>query len=1696
MLECLEFINDITNVLMPSNARVTALDKMCYLLRDRLSSDLVEIWKPSVVMGKPTLLGHSYVDGDVKAKKFIEDSIHFDFTTKTFTDKKYATQQYVAFYNLLTDEKVLIRQQLAIASGFVSVIIVGIYTGNSLATLLCIYFRKEVLFEPNRALMLEVLSKQLSNYLHNEFVLRFSHDFFQNTSELICITNEDYSIEKCTASFLDIMQMPMPKVLGTLFIALEQPSRVFSEKILEKLQRGEKHFFQAKYFVKNEVVYIDWIVTYLFDEKKFVFSGQDISAKVHSELALKEKTKALQKANQEFTVLLEGINEIMFSLNKNAEFIDVTENATSILGYEKQELIGQSIFALLHVDDFEKLELILINDFKKRNSFKDIIVRLKHRNGSWIWISVSGQTIFNDESLASHIIGFAKDISSKMALEEDLNIQIEKYGKLFYQQPHALLVYDLKTNKILEANAASCKLYEYSKEELLKLSYSTVAVGEQQNLSGKSIKTEQGIFKITCEHKTKSGNKFIAEVNKQQFFNGKDLLAIVSIANISNETIARRQLEQADLFYKNFIESNTDPICRYELKLPTSISNSTEVLIEHFYNHAFIADCNAAFASTIGMSKKLIVGQYGKDVWKTVTPNFKEVTKKLVGNHWQLKQFTIETINKDGVASHLSTTFSSIIDNNQLQCVWSISKNVSEYNLLNKELSSITSKYNSIIQNNQDSIFRFEAKKDIFVNGSLDTLQDDMLDYLVISEYNNVFQKRYSPSESVSLKGLPLRKFFEASKLDYSNGSSAFASNNFSLHNYEHVLFDAFGNRLSLVTNLFGEIVDGKLLNVWGLTKDITKIKLVEREKELSELKYTSFIQNSNDSVYCYSLDKPMSITLPINEQVDYLFNNLYLTDCNIAMAKRNGYASTNDIIGKRLSDLNTTKNYDNHKALLEFIENNYKIENRVRTIFINDESEFTISLSSKAVIENGYLKRVWGIARDITTEISENKKNNFLARIINNVTDAIYTCNENFEILSWNNAAEIIYGISKEEVIGKPLSNFFAVHYEIGTREKLLKQVDLQGKWVGEVEFVRPNDKRKVILLSTIDKNIEKNNAVYIITSKDVTDRKTTEAKLKESEKRFRTFANNAPAMFWVGDKFGETTFYNKFHLDFLGVTEKEAMLLTWDDKVHPDDVERTLQIMHDALQEQKPIDIEYRLKRYDGIYRWVLDRKTPRFLDNGEFIGYIGICIDINERKEMLNALQESEARFRDMANAAPVMIWMTNEFGVATYYSNGWLNITGNNLLREMKTSWIDKVHPDERESIQRKYDVHLRSQKPFVLEYRLKTKFDKYMWILDKGSPRYLSDGQFIGYIRVCIDIEHLKNTEDQLRIFNDRYSFLNEASNEAIWDADLKSNKTIWGTGYTKLFGYKETIVSGDAWLSKIHPDDLEHVKKHFVNIDNKNLKKDHILTCEYRFLKADGTYATVKDIGYAILDKAGNLVRLVGSMKDITRQKELEEKLKEAENEKQMQIKRAMIEGQEREKVQLGQELHDNINQILSSSKLYMDVALQDPNPHKLIKKSQQGIIDAIQEIRKLSKNLHPSTIVDVNVVDAIQDLINDYEQTGTLRINFNHNNFHSYATLPGLNLYLYRIVQEQVTNIIKYAQVNEADIYLESNDEFLILKISDKGIGFDKSVKRNGIGISNMVNRVTLFKGNLELYTAPGKGCILDIVIPINVLS
>jgi PAS domain S-box-containing protein len=236
---------------------------------------------------------------------------------------------------------------------------------------------------------------------------------------------------------------------------------------------------------------------------------------------------------------------------------------------------------------------------------------------------------------------------------------------------------------------------------------------------------------------------------------------------------------------------------------------------------------------------------------------------------------------------------------------------------------------------------------------------------------------------------------------------------------------------------------------------------------------------------------------------------------------------------------------------------------------------------------------------------------------------------------------------------------------------------------------------------------------------------------------------------------------------------------------------------------------------------------------------------------------------------------------------------------------------------------------------------------------------------------------------------------------------------------------------------------------------------------------------------------------LLGTGIDISERKKAVESIRSMEMEilnqkvqEQKKITRAILKAQETERNYIGRELHDNVNQILAGTKLYLSMgAKQDARVKNLIKYPLELIDSSINEIRLLtSKNVTP--VRNINLKKLIQVLVDNLNKNTTIKMIFNYNITNEIID-DELKLNIYRIVQEQINNIVKHAVAINANISIEAVENVIRVLVTDDGKGFDINNKREGIGITNMLNRVESFNGKIDIESSPGNGCKIRIEIP-----
>ena len=241
-------------------------------------------------------------------------------------------------------------------------------------------------------------------------------------------------------------------------------------------------------------------------------------------------------------------------------------------------------------------------------------------------------------------------------------------------------------------------------------------------------------------------------------------------------------------------------------------------------------------------------------------------------------------------------------------------------------------------------------------------------------------------------------------------------------------------------------------------------------------------------------------------------------------------------------------------------------------------------------------------------------------------VADGLYVdVNDSFLTMS---------GYKREEVIGHT-SLELNIWETPNHRANFIQRLNQNGSVVNFETKFRTRDGSFRVLLSSAEKLEVSGEQCLLVVSSDITERMATQQALQESEERFRNMADNAPVMIWVSAPDNSCTYVNTRWCDFTGRTLSQELGSGWVESIHPEDRDRSFQIYASSVTERKPFGMEYRLRRYDGEYRWIYDTGVPRFSQDGEFLGSTGSCIDITERKQSEEELQRAHDELKQLKN-----------------------------------------------------------------------------------------------------------------------------------------------------------------------------------------------------------------------------------------------------------------------------------------------------------------------------------------------------------------------------------------------------------------------------------------------------------------------------
>lgn len=617
-----------------------------------------------------------------------------------------------------------------------------------------------------------------------------------------------------------------------------------------------------------------------------------------------------------------------------------------------------------------------------------------------------------------------------------------------------------------------------------------------------------------------------------------------------------------------------------------------------------------------------------------------------------------------------------------------------------------------------------------------------------------------------------------------------------------------------------------------------------------------------------------------------------------------------------------------------------------------------------------------------------------------------------------------------------------------------------------------------------------------YLAIRRDITERKQAEKDLAEKEFFLRESqrAGNIGSYktnFVTGTWQSSETLDNIFGID----KNYDRNIEGWLEIVHPDDKQKMDEYLRlEVIGKRKSFNREYRIKRInDKQTKWVCGMGDLKFDDSGNVTELIGIIQDITERKraeEDLAELNQFNKQIIDSAQDGIIVYDLNMRYLVWNPFME---KITG------MPASQVLGKHPSELFPFLKAAGVIESFKKALAGE--IVTASDFYFnipgtelsgWAFDTNAPLKNSKGEIIGVIGVVRDITERKKAEEKIRESNKRYEFVNKATQDTIWEWDYRTKKGKWGEGFITTFGYSaDKLKYDETWLDEyVHPDDKERLLKNIRDRIENSLQN---CQNEYRFRCADGTYKYVFDRGYILYDENIKPYRMIGAMTDLTEKKRMEKELAEQQIKQQKLITETTIQVQEKEKNELGRELHDNINQILATVKMYLGMAKAKENVSvDLVGQSYEYVNEAMEEIRKLSHSLVAPSLGDIDLKEALQGMMENANLFNNLQVQLLFDEKYNEKNIDkNKELMFYRIVQAQINNIIKHAKANKVVISLKTDNDNLVLTVTDDGVGFDVTQKSKGIGLKNISSRVEFYSGNMNIISAPDQGCTLEVSIP-----
>lgn len=572
--------------------------------------------------------------------------------------------------------------------------------------------------------------------------------------------------------------------------------------------------------------------------------------------------------------------------------------------------------------------------------------------------------------------------------------------------------------------------------------------------------------------------------------------------------------------------------------------------------------------------------------------------------------------------------------------------------------------------------------------------------------------------------------------------------------------------------------------------------------------------------------------------------------------------------------------------------------------------------------------------------------------------------------------------------------------------------------------------------------------------------------------------------------------------------ITNKPIDLNDWYNNIHPIERDEVYNGLIEFIQQKKQQYwfAEYRYKKADNSYAYVIDRGLLIFDDKQTAVKMVGAMQDVTLQKKQSierELILQISAMIAQQESVETGLSQTIEEVGkyLDAKQAKAWLTNIDESIL-VLKSEWdsILGIEPLKQQLFLTK-----ESKSNIVLDCWIKKKIIFETTVSEEECNPYRLSIPILNNERVIAVLIFYFENEPTFDA-NESNPFLKEIASqigESLQRKNIEEELNhffnispdllciIGPDGYFKkvnpafreLLGYSNDELLKNFITQWVHSEDLEKTKDALIHPS----KAQETSYLENRMIASNGE---LKWLAWtAIFDVETELRYAVA--KDISEKIKLSQILDKERSTKINEVTNAALTAQENERQELGRELHDNINQILVSCRLYLSlIKISDTEQLNYLKMTDGMIKDAIKELRQLSHTLLPATLSDSNLVKALDNIFQTASKSGILEVAKDFSGFNQNNLSDHIKLNIYRIIQEQFNNILKHAKASRVYVRLTNNKETIELEISDNGLGaeIEKSIK--GVGITNIRSRASLFSGEVHISTSPGDGFNLRVLL------